>query len=401
MLKHYILWVGIKEGLSLVFFQDKTPSKVVTTLFKLNKKWGKKDRSFVAETLYDIVRWKAKIQAAIETEIDESNLFEAIGVWFIIKGEKELPNFKEFQNINSEKIHFHFNENKNTPTVKYSLSNFLYNKGLESFGKEKWHTELEELNASATTILRVNSNKTNLNNLKISLTKENTETTTVEGFESALALKDKKNILNTEAYSKGFFEIQDASSQLVAPFLEVKPNQIVIDCCAGAGGKSLHLSNLMNNKGKIYALDIYYNKLTELERRKKLAGDKIIEPVLVDENLNFNQLFEIADRVLIDVPCSGIGTLKRNPGLKWSITEEKFKNIVKLQQELLQTYSSFLKPKNGILVYSTCSIFPEENQNQIKLFLKNNPTFSLLKEKVIFPSESGFDGFYMASLSKI
>ena len=197
------------------------------------------------------------------------------------------------------------------------------------------------------------------------------------------------------------FEVQDASSQLVAEFLNVKPGMKVVDACAGAGGKSLHLANLMDNKGQIIALDIYGNKLAELKRRAKRNGAHNIETRLIDSTKTIKKLYGKIDKVLIDAPCSGLGILRRNPDAKWKLQPDFIENIKKTQQEILQQYSKMVKP-GGTMVYATCSILPSENQKQVESFLTSEmgKDFTFVKDQKILSHQSGYDGFYMALLEK-
>ena len=176
----------------------------------------------------------------------------------------------------------------------------------------------------------------------------------------------------------------------------------VVDACAGAGGKTLHIASLMENKGQIIAMDIYGNKLHELKRRAKRNGAHNIETRVIDSTKVIKKLYDKADRVLIDSPCSGLGVLRRNPDAKWKLQPDFLDNIRKTQQDIIQQYSKMVKPK-GKLVYATCSVLPSENQNQVKEFLKSEAGsgFTLLKEKKVLSHKSGFDGFYMALLERL
>jgi 16S rRNA (cytosine967-C5)-methyltransferase len=217
-------------------------------------------------------------------------------------------------------------------------------------------------------------------------------------YPDALLLNERRNVFRTKAFGQGFFEVQDASSQLVAPFLQAEPGMRVIDACAGAGGKSLHLAAIMKNKGKIIALDTEQWKLKELRRRAKRNGVDIIEARDISSSKVIKRLHDKADRLLLDVPCSGLGVLKRNPDAKWKLQPEYIDNLKNIQANILSEYSAMLKP-DGIMVYATCSILPGENQMQVERFLsENNNRFSLLEQKFISPAESGFDGFYMARI---
>jgi 16S rRNA (cytosine967-C5)-methyltransferase len=193
--------------------------------------------------------------------------------------------------------------------------------------------------------------------------------------------------------------MQDAASQLVAPFLRVSPGMRVIDACAGAGGKTLHLASLMNNKGKLIAMDVEASKLTELQKRARRAGVSNLEIKTIESSKTIKRLENSADRLLLDVPCSGLGVLKRNPDAKWKLSTEFIEKVRELQQHILQDYCNMVK-KDGLLVYSTCSILPSENEEQVGRFLKQNEDkFELLGEQHHWPSD-GFDGFYMALLRK-
>jgi 16S rRNA (cytosine967-C5)-methyltransferase len=174
----------------------------------------------------------------------------------------------------------------------------------------------------------------------------------------------------------------------------------VIDACAGAGGKSLHLAALLKNKGRIVALDTVDWKLEELKKRAKRAGAAdIIETRVIESMKSIKRLYDSADRLLLDVPCSGLGVLKRNPDAKWKLSEEFIKEVRQTQSTILNEYSPMVKP-GGLMVYSTCSILPSENEKQVETFLNSNQgKFELIEENHLLPSE-GFDGFYMALIRR-
>jgi len=173
----------------------------------------------------------------------------------------------------------------------------------------------------------------------------------------------------------------------------------VVDACAGAGGKSLHLASLMKNKGQILALDTEEWKLKELKSRAKRNGIQMIETRVIDSNKVIKRLNGTADRLLLDVPCSGLGVLKRNPDTKYKLTQTYLDKVHLLQSQILQNYSRICK-KNAYVIYATCSILPSENEFQVQKFLESNPEFELEEQKSILPSTSGFDGFYMARLRR-
>jgi 16S rRNA (cytosine967-C5)-methyltransferase len=174
----------------------------------------------------------------------------------------------------------------------------------------------------------------------------------------------------------------------------------VVDACAGAGGKSLHLAALMRNQGTIISLDTEAWKLDELRRRAKRNGVQIIQTRPIESSKTIKRLHGTADRLLLDVPCSGLGTLRRNPDAKWKLTPEFLDNVRATQADILRSYSKILRP-GGQLVYATCSILPSENEKQVERFLSENPNFRLLEERKLTPAEHGFDGFYMARIEMV
>jgi 16S rRNA (cytosine967-C5)-methyltransferase len=228
---------------------------------------------------------------------------------------------------------------------------------------------------------------------------ENIHTEAPPDFPDALILEQRQNIFTRQQFKDGLFEVQDAGSQLIAPFLKVESGMRVIDACAGGGGKTLHLAALMKNKGRIIAMDTEAWKLDELKKRARRAGVGNIEPRVIESSKTIKRLENSADRLLLDVPCSGLGVIRRNPDAKWKLTPEFMERVKELQQHILVDYSTMLKP-GGMMVYSTCSLLPSENEKQVEKFLSTHKeNFELLDQKWVSPS-AGFDGFYMALLKR-
>ncbi|MDB2495322.1 RsmB/NOP family class I SAM-dependent RNA methyltransferase [Flavobacteriaceae bacterium] len=389
------------DSLHLIFNENKQADKVLKNTLKRDKRWGARDRGFIAETTYDIVRWKrlySKI-ADVKEPFNRANLFRLFTVWATLKG-IQIPDWPQFENTPTRKIKGKFDELSNIRKYSESVPDWLDNLGEIELGK-KWDKEIHALNQLADVILRVNTLKTTKEKLQNNLQELEIETESIKGYPQALKLVKRTNVFITEAFKNGWFEVQDASSQKVAKFLNPKPGTRVVDTCAGAGGKSLHIASLMENKGQVIALDIYENKLKELKRRAKRNGAHNIETRTIDSSKVIKKLIHKADKILIDAPCSGIGVLKRNPDSKWKLQPEFLESIKKTQKEILDSYSRMVKP-GGQMVYATCSILPSENEKQIQDFLerKSGKEFKFVKEEKIFPSESGFDGFYMALLQK-
>ncbi|WP_223034969.1 RsmB/NOP family class I SAM-dependent RNA methyltransferase [Hanstruepera marina] len=399
---HRNLCFATIDGLMKIFNEGEYADKVIQQLLKRDKRWGSRDRAFVAETTYDIVRWKrlyAEI-AEVKEPFDRDNLWRMFAVWATLKGIK-LPDWKYFEGTPTRKIKGRFDELSKTRKYSESIPDWIDELGINELGEEKWTKEIHALNQQADVILRVNTLKTTKEKLQATLFDLDIETEFIKGYPNALKLKERANVFQTEAFKDGLFEVQDASSQLVANFLNVKPGMRVVDACAGAGGKALHLAALMENKGQIIALDIYANKLHELKRRAKRNGAHNIETRAIDSTKVIKKLYDKADRVLIDAPCSGLGVLRRNPDAKWKLEASFIEKIKNTQQDILQQYSRMVK-SGGQLVYATCSILPTENQNQVKAFLKSDlgKDFKFVEDKKVLAHESGYDGFYMALMEK-
>jgi 16S rRNA (cytosine967-C5)-methyltransferase len=399
---HRNLCFAVVDGLNLIFNEGQYADKVVQQLLKRDKRWGSRDRAFVAETTYDIVRWKrlyAEI-AEVKEPFTRDNSWRLFAVWATLKGIK-LPDWKYFEDTPTRRIKGRFDELSKIRKFAESIPDWMDELGVKELGESIWSKEISAQNQQADVILRVNTLKITKEELQSKLYDENIETEFIKGYPSALKLKERANVFMTEAFKKGFFEVQDASSQLVAEFLDVKPGLKVVDTCAGAGGKTLHIASLMENKGQIVAMDLYESKLKQLKIRARRDGVHNIDMKVIDSTKPIKKLYDKADRVLIDAPCSGLGVLRRNPDAKWKLQPEFIDNIKKVQQDILQQYSKIVKP-GGKMVYATCSVLPSENQEQVQAFLtsESGKDFIFVKDKKILAHQSGFDGFYMALLEK-
>jgi 16S rRNA (cytosine967-C5)-methyltransferase len=268
--------------------------------------------------------------------------------------------------------------------------------GLRAYGK-KWEAEMTALNTQASLCIRANTLKTSPVQLQAELERlgiPHTDTDLDTGF----VIPIRKNIVSLECYQQGWFEIQDISSQRVALALDLAPGMTLIDACSGAGGKTLHAAALMQNKGSIIAIDVYPDKLDALKMRARRAGVTIINAILYQEGLE-REFADKADRLLLDVPCTGSGVIRRDPDAKWRLTSAFVTEVCALQRDILHRYAAMTKV-GGQMVYATCSIFKEENEEQIQHFVATHQEFELVSETRISPADSGFDGFYWAVLKR-
>ena len=399
---HRNLVYTVIDSIRDIFNEGVYADKAVEKALKRDKRWGSRDRKFVAETIYEIVRWKrlyAEI-ATVKEPFDRNNLWRIFSVWCVLKG-IALPDWNQIEPTPTRRIKGRFDELSRIRKFRESVPDWIDNLAISELGEELWTKELAALNKQAEVILRTNTLNTTKKELQKILQEESIFTEFIPNHEDALRLIERANVFRTEAFKNGYFEVQDASSQLVAEYLDVEPGMKVIDTCAGAGGKTLHLASFMKNKGQIIAMDIYESKLRKLKVRARRNKVHNIDTRVIDSTKPIKKLHGKADRVLIDAPCSGLGVLRRNPDSKWKLQPEFLENIKKVQQEILQQYAKMVK-QGGKLVYATCSVLPSENQNQIVEFLasESGKDFRLVKDNKVLAHTSGFDGFYMAQLER-
>ena len=402
---HHILVDNIVKALEDIIVDRQFADKVIERNFKSHRKWGSRDRKFFAENVYDVVRWYRTLAYIANTDTD---FWRILAVHWLRKGQ-ELPPMEEFIDIDPSILQRE--ARIQSYAVLQSYPDWLYDMALAELGND-WHQCAAAMNNPADVFLRVNALRATPDQVikalgmdevlaeKV-LTEQNPEMRTgVAGHNElpwALRLLERKNVFSTKAFRDGLFEVQDAASQLVVPMLEVEPGMRVIDACAGGGGKSLHMSSLMKNKGKIIALDIHEWKLKSLKERAKRNGVDIIEARLIDSQKVIKRMHEAADRLLLDVPCSGVGVLRRNPDAKWKLSAEELARLNVIQADILKSYCVMTKV-GGKMVYATCSVLPSENEKQVAKFLKENDGWKLEKEIHLRADKQGYDGFYAARL---
>lgn len=373
--------------------EGRAADKVMADILKADPRRGSRDRASIASYGYDLIRWwrtLSYLAAVPPSNFDLHTLHKRLAALMLWKNET-LPHWREFAHLKINEFQQRIPDLAKQPfAVQESYPDDLHTLVQTELG-ESWQQIGRELNIPAAVHLRWNTLKgpyqANLLPDHIPFGPEKPQ---------ALQLTDRKNLFALPAFKEGYIEVQDAGSQMIAPFLQAEPGQRVVDACAGAGGKTLHLAALMENKGKIIAMDVHGYKLEELKRRARRASAFNVETREINKT-SLNRLRGSADRLLLDVPCSGLGVLKRNPDAKWRLNPESISQVRKIQTEILENYASLLKTE-GKLVYATCSILPSENRKQVELFLKSHPNFDWEDELHIHPGNT--DGFYMARLRK-
>lgn len=392
MKMHRILAEAASTIAKSVFREHRVLDHELAAAFEENPKWGKRDRGFIAETVFEVARWRRALGFLVESE-ETTALCAA--QW--VRMGYEIPDWWAYKGRPAAEIVAREDELVAQPrAVRESIPDWLDALGVAELGAA-WDTELAALNQRASVFLRVNTLRTTRAEAIAWLASFHIPVTEVPGLPDALVLAPGKSLPKSLRLD-GRVEIQDAGSQMIAPFLEPQAGERVIDACSGAGGKSLHLAALMKNDGRVFGMDVDVKKLAELERRAKRANaNKCVKSkeITASTAADFAQ---VADRLLIDAPCSGLGTLKRQPDLKWRLKPAALERVQKIQKELLTSYSVMLKP-GGRLVYATCSILPSENRAAVDHLLAQGG-FTLVEERPVSPAATGFDGFYAAALVK-
>jgi 16S rRNA (cytosine967-C5)-methyltransferase len=382
---HRILAEGAAAVLHGVLEDGRVLDRELDALFRDRPKWGKRDRNFVAATVFESVRWRRAL-AFIAGDPSVAALCAAH--WH--RSGAEIPEAWPLRpdpgwDERAQALH------AQPRAVRESVPDWLDALAAEELGEDRWTRELAALNRRAPVFLRVNRLRATVAEARAWLREHGVETEAVGA--DALVLPEGK-LLPKPLATAGMVEIQDAGSQRIAPLLAVEPGMRVIDACAGAGGKTLHLAALMQGRGEIVAMDISAGKLAELRRRAGVAGTRIIRTETWREDC-LKRYGGWADRVLIDAPCSGLGTLRRQPDLKWRLTPESLARTKRLQRRMLDHYPTLLRP-GGKFVYATCSLLPSENAGQLAALRERDPRWEIEDEDRVSPADSGFDGFYAA-----
>ena len=403
-LKHHSFHIkAIFVALKDIFEKNEYADKAIEKVMRANKYWDVRERSFVADVTYDIVRsWRLLVAASgveIDTKLSDNKLWMIFGTYLVFDG-YDLPESNYFKGLNEKKVISQLEKFHKVRKIRESIPDWLDKLGEKELGKD-WDKTIRALNQRPTTVLRANSLKTNPRELQKTLEEEKiTDASLITWSPDAVELKFPRNVFRTEAFHKGLFEVQDASSQMVSEFLGVQPGMRVVDGCAGSGGKTLHLAALMKNKGRIIALDVKEKKLAELKKRATRADVRIVETRFIDSSKVVKRLKDTADRLLLDVPCSGLGVLRRNPDSKWKLNMEEIERVKTIQRDILTNFSSITKV-GGKMVYATCSILPSEGEEQVKWFLEQvGDSWNLAGEKRYSPEIHHADGFYMALLER-
>ena len=283
-------------------------------------------------------------------------------------------------------------------SVKFSISKYISDRLIENYGFDFAYELMDFMSKTPEIFIRGNLIKTDFNTLKSLLDENKLNYEIIDEKNMIFSLKNLKNIANLNIYKDGLISIQDYSSMLCVIASGVTENQTVLDICAAPGGKSIFMSQLMKNKGSILSMDISQNKLNLLSQQCKRLGIDIITTKVNDATIYNETYKEKFDVVLADVPCSGIGILRRKPEIRYKHADE-IETLTEIQKIILENSSKYVK-KTGRLIYSTCTLGKEENQNIIEEFIKNNTEFNITYQKEYYPNVDKTDGFYVCVMDR-
>ena len=295
-------------------------------------------------------------------------------------------------------------------SIKYSCPEWIINMWISQYGEENAAGLCEATLGAVPAVLRVNTLRTDTASLIADLKNDGAEAEASDIVENAVVVKDPGSLRALESYSKGLFHVQDTASQLCCRALDAQEGETVLDICSAPGGKAFTAAQYMKNSGKIIACDIYPHRLKLIESGAERLGINIIE-TLQNDAAKFNDDFPKFDKILCDVPCAGLGVIRRKPEIRLKKAAEVDK-LPEIQYSILKTASLYLK-ENGVLIYSTCSLNKNENENVYKRFLKEHRDFEPVKVLpeiqrygeqtdylTLFPHIHGCDGFFISALRR-
>ena len=383
--------------------------------FREHPKMGVRDRGLVAEAVYGALRQRRILGYLADSEAAA----DLIAVWWLTQGLSaralEEAGYRGDARLLAERTRT-LDRAQLPFAVQANLPEWLAEKLCAQFGEAETLELAQALNRPAPVDLRVNTLKAEREAVQAQLAQGGIDTVPTPYSVVGLRRDNRAPLFSTRSFKDGLFEVQDEGSQLVSLLLEPRRQEMVVDFCAGAGGKTLHLAAMMANTGTVYAFDVAAKRLERLKPRLRRAGLDNVRCVAIahERDDRVRRLAGKIDRVLVDAPCSGTGTLRRNPDIKWRALE--LDALLTQQRDILAAAATLLKPA-GRLVYATCSLLKEENESVIEGFLSNHPGFRIIPAQTILerrhvaltmqgdalqllPHRHGTDGFYAIALEK-
>ncbi|NUN69769.1 MAG: class I SAM-dependent methyltransferase [Bacteroidetes bacterium] len=375
----------VTELAAEVHGSPKPADRHIDLFFRSRKYLGSKDRRFIAETVYGMLRHRTRIAWMLsETGIPEEERSRCAAYLLLSTSatSEELAEVTGYPVALMENLRTTATVTPPVPAVAYSFQDWMLEQWTRVWGADETAALCSVMNTQALMTIRVNTIRISREECRQALLREGIETEPSKLSPFGLHLKRRTNLFQLTAFKDGLFEVQDEGSQLLALLVDPKPGSKVVDACAGAGGKALAMAAVMKNRGEIFALDVHSYRLDELRKRIKRSGVDTIRAAVINEGETLPKLLGTADAVLVDAPCSGSGTIRRNPGMKWSITRQMIGELQQKQSSILALNAQYVKP-GGRLVYATCSLMTEENEGIAQQFLSLHPGFSLVPPAAI------------------
>ncbi|MCB1111398.1 MAG: RsmB/NOP family class I SAM-dependent RNA methyltransferase [Chlamydiales bacterium] len=349
---------------------------LINRYFRAHHALGSKDRAYIAETAYTLVRWRGLLD------------------YLSCKDAKWEQRLRAYETLDISK----YLEDETIPLhIRYSFPKELFDSILDSMGVEDAKAFCYASNFPAPTTIRANTLKISREELLQQLS-DRYPLELCSYAEAGLRFLKKENFFLLPEFKSGFFEVQDEGSQLLAALVAAKPGQLVMDYCSGSGGKALAIAPLMQNRGQLYLHDVRKHALFEARKRLRRAGIQNAQ-IIEAESSKLKRLKQSMDWVLVDAPCSGTGTLRRNPDMKWKIDKATIARLRGLQRTIFEKALSFLK-RDGKIVYGTCSVLKEENQDQLSHFMETYGLELVTKPLSTRPAIGGMDGFFGAVMRR-
>lgn len=404
------------ELLAAILTGHAPADKQMERYFRAHREMGARDRGHVAETVYGCLRRRRELEYfSRSAEPQDWIMAYLLRVQNLTEDEVVALDRRARAHTVAEDI-LASRADAMPPAVRANLPDDVWLRLCGQLGQDAAARLAAALNQPAPVDLRVNSRVTTREELRGELTAAGFDSEPTPISPWGLRRRDRRPLFSTDAFKRGAFEVQDEGSQLISMLMDPQPGERVVDFCAGGGGKTLHLGALMKAKGTLYAFDVHARRLDALKPRLRRAGLSNVRPQLIktERDTQVKRLRATIDRVLVDAPCSGTGTLRRNPDLKWRPLD--LDTLVASQRAILAAAAELVKP-GGRLVYATCSVLREENEDIVKDFLERNADFECVTSdaapaaltKELLPGECGLrlyphihatDGFYMAALRR-
>jgi 16S rRNA (cytosine967-C5)-methyltransferase len=423
-----------QELLAIILKSTRPADSLIDTFFRSRKYLGSHDRRFIAETTYGTLRHLRKCEYIISSlnslaneQTDDEKSLLLILVYLSLHGKLDSPTCEQItekvgQPILDEIIRH--TKNISLPDsivqrlgLEYSFPDWMVERFIEQYGEMETEKICSSLNEQAPLTIRVNTLKTSVEECQAELNKQGILSTRTMLSPFGLNIAKRMNVFSLQSFRDGWFEVQDEGSQILPLLIDPKPNAKLLDVCAGAGGKTLEFAALMKNRGEIFATDINNFRLEELRKRSKRAGAQNVRvkeiQTIEDLSERYTNYFDI---VFVDAPCSGLGTIRRNPGMKWMVTQQTIDEVSQKQRSILELSLPLMK-QGGRLVYATCTLPRQENEDIVESFLAAHTDLSIVSidsklesfgiGKVstspflkLLPHLHGTDGFFCAVLEK-